>query len=357
MLLSEGLRFSDRTRFTSAYGYFLPWKNAMVASLEKQNVEVTCFGARNTAAMLLHVRRVARHLRAWKADLLHCHMPMAGVVGRVAGRLAKIPVMYTEHNKMERFHPITKRLNLATWRWQEQVVAVSNDVARSIRAHANADVPVQVVPNGINVDYFHRNQVDPLAVRRRFGISAEAPVVGTVAVFRAQKRLQDWLEAARHMRARHADSRFLLVGDGPLREELLRHTAELGLEDVVHFAGLQDDVRPYIVAMDVYLMSSLFEGLPLALLEAMSMECPVVSTAVGGIPEVIRDGHNGFLVEPGNPELLAHVVGQVLSSPETLRQCGQRARTTVVEQFSMRRMIRDLESMYVHVVSRYRDDK
>ena len=357
MLLPEGLRFADRARFAYGYGYFLPWKDAMVASLESQSAEVTCFSARSNATILLAARQVAGHLKSWKADLLHCHMPMAGAVGRVAGKLAGIPVVYTEHNKMERFHPLTRWLNLTTWRWQEQVIAVSGDVADSIRAHADSRVPVRVVLNGINVDYFRRDRADREAVRRCFGIPMHAPVVGTVAVFRVQKRLQDWLEAARRLREGYPDIHFLLVGDGPLRKELLAHTARLGLQEVVHFAGLQDDVRPYLAAMDVYMMSSLFEGLPVALLEAMSMECAVVCTAVGGIPEAVSDDENGFLVEPCNPELLAQVTGAVLASPERLRRCGEQARRTVEERFSMWRMTQELEATYLDVVSRYGDGK
>lgn len=357
MLLQEALPFADRTRFSYAYGYFLPWKDAMVASLKSHRVEVTCFSARSNAAILFSVGRVAGQLRRWRADLLHCHMPMAGVVGRLAAKLAGIPVVYTEHNRVERFHPFTRWLNLITWAWQDQVIAVSADVAESVRAHADSGVPLKVVLNGINVEYFHRERADREDVRRRFGIPLNAPVVGTVAVFRVQKRLEDWLQAARRLRERHPDINFLLVGDGPLREALVAQTARLSLEEVVHFAGLQRDVRPYLAAMDVYMMSSLFEGLPVALLEAMSMECAVVCTAVGGIPEAIRDGESGFLVEPRNPEVLARVTSAVLASPATAYRCGEQARRTVQQRFSMERMTRELEDTYLEVMSRHRNGK
>jgi glycosyltransferase involved in cell wall biosynthesis len=313
---------------------------------------VTCFAATNNAAILLSARRVATHLKAWRADLVHCHMPMAGVVGRIAGELSGVPVVYTEHNKMERFHPVTRWMNLATWRLQEQVIAVSGDVADSIRSHASSKVPVKVVLNGIDVERFRRDAADGSAVRFDHRIPIGAPVVGTVAVFRAQKCLHDWLEAARRLRERIPDIHFLLVGDGPLGVELVARAARLGVTDVVHFVGLQADVRPYLAAMDVYLMSSIFEGLPVALLEAMSMECAVVSTAVGGVPEVVRDGENGFLVPPQDPELLARVTGDALGSASTLRRCGAEARRTVEDRFSMRRMSAELEATYRDVLDR-----
>jgi glycosyltransferase involved in cell wall biosynthesis len=327
----------------------------MVGYLETQSAEVTCFSARSNPAILFSAHKVARYLKTWRTDLLHCHLPVAGAAGRLAGKLAGIPVVYTEHNKMEQYHPLTRRLNLATWSWQQQVIAVSGDVADSIRTHAASRVPVKVVLNGINVDSFRRDRADPHAVRRRFRIPRNTPVVGTVAVFRAEKRLHDWLEAARILLARFPDIHFVLVGDGPLREDLVAHAARLKLQEAVHFAGLQQDVRPYLAAMDVYMISSLFEGLPLALLEAMAMGCTVVSTAVGGIPEAIRDHENGFLVEPSSPNLLAAVTGKVLASPETLRRCGDAARRTVEDRFSLRRMARDLEATYLDVLSRYRN--
>jgi glycosyltransferase involved in cell wall biosynthesis len=115
---------------------------------------------------------------------------------------------------------------------------------------------------------------------------------------------------------------------------------------------LQEDVRPYLAAIDVYLMSSIFEGLPVALLEAMSMECAVVSTAVGGIPEVIRSGENGVLVEPKRPDLLAAAVSALLFEPAELRRYGGAARATVRSRFSVERMVAEIEAKYLEIVRR-----
>lgn len=353
MLLVETLRFADRTRFDYRYGYFLPWKDAMVPALREQGVEVTCFGARTSAAILLAARGVARHLQQQKADLLHCHLPVAGVVGRLAGRMAGIPVVYSEHNIQERYHHLTRRLNRSTWRWQAGVVAVSQDVADSIHANIRSDVPVRVILNGVDVKRFCRAGAAGESIRRQLGIPVDAPVVGCAAVFRVQKRLQDWLEAAALLLERHPDVHFLLVGDGPLRDEVASIVSTRGLAERVHLPGLQEDVRPYLAAMDVYLMSSQFEGLPIALLEAMAMECAPACTRVGGIPEVIRSGHNGLLTEPGRPEELARAVSELLASPELRLRLATEARRTVVERFSMERMARQLEETYLDVLQRH----
>ncbi len=349
MLLPEGLRHADRDAFTYAYGYFVPWKSAMVAPLEELGARVTCFAARSNAQLLLSARKVAAALREWRADVVHCHLPLAGVVGRMAGKMAGVPVVYTEHNRMERYHPATRWLNLATWRMQEQVIAVSADVAASIRDHTRARVPVRTVLNAVDTAAFDRRAVDGSVVRKALGIPAGAPIVGTVAVFRAQKRLDRWLEAARRIRARVPDVRFVLVGDGPLAQELGATVARYGMGQCVHFVGLQEDVRPYLATFDLFLMSSDFEGLPVAVLEAMAMECTVVSTVVGGVPEIVRDGETGVLVPEREAEALADASIRLLEAPDERARLAAAARQLVHEKFGMRRMMAELEEIYLDV--------
>lgn len=348
-LLAQGLRFADRERFTYGFGYFLPEKDALVASLAAEGADVTCFGARGSAAVLMSARRVAAHARRWRADVLHCHLPLAGVAGRVGGRLAGVPVVYTEHNAMEQYHALTRRLNVWSWRWQDRVVAVSREVAASARAHAGSMVEIEIAPNGVDEEHFRRDASERAEARRRLGFPEGAVVIGTVAVFRAQKRLDVWLRAAQLLHERHPDARFLVVGDGPLHEQVHAAVAALGLSDVVVLPGLSTDVRPLMAAMDVYMMSSDMEGLPVALLEAMAMELPAVVTAVGGIPEVVRPARSGVLVSPGSPEALADAADGLVRDASLRRILGAGARSIVVRDFSIRRLTAQLERVYVEV--------
>jgi len=352
MLLSESLRFADRRVFEYSYGYLLPWASALVPTLAAQGVSVTCLQAGSNLRILLSGRRLSALLQRERIDILHCHLPLAGVVGRIASRLSGIPAVYSEHNKQERYHPITRVLNRVTWNWQARAIAVSADVSRSIRSHIHSTIPVDVVLNGVDTDRFHRRGVDAESVRRTLGIPQDAPVVGSVAVFREQKRLRDWVEAARLIRRRNPRVRFIVVGDGPLMREVGVAVQDAGLETILHLPGLQEDVRPFLAAMDVYMMSSIFEGLPVALLEAMSMECVPVCTSVGGIPEVVRDGVNGLLAPPELPGVLAERVSGLLEDPLHLRGLGAVARSTVTERFSMRRMTSELERIYLEVLGR-----
>lgn len=348
-LLSEGLRFADRQRFEHSYGYFLPGKDALVEDLRTQGVEVRCFPARSAAGILWKSFALGRFLRDRRPDLVHCHLPLAGVTGRLAGRWAEVPVIYTEHNLLERYHPWTRRANLWTWRLQRRVLAVSGEVADSIHRHTSDRIPVEVVPNGIDVDAFEPDPEAALEIRRRWGIPPTAPVVGQVAVFRRQKRLDLWLEAAAEIRRQHPDARFLLVGDGPTRSEIETLAHRLGLDEALVLTGLHKDVAPLLGAMDVFLLSSDYEGLPLAILEAMAARRPVVATEVGGIPEAMREERGepaGVLVPPRRPAESAEAVSQLLSDPRRRRKLGNRAYDRVAARFSLARMTAQLESVY-----------
>jgi len=333
-----------RGRLRLSVGYFLPWKNALVGELEEAGCTVRCFRARSAAGILAQAPAVARWLRREQVDLVHAHLPLAGVTARLAGKLARIPVVYTEHNLQERYHPLTRRANLATWRWQRAVVAVSAGVADSIARRARGGVPVHVVRNGIEIP--PEGDAGGRSPRERLGIAATAPVVGTVAVFRRQKRLDLWLEAARRIAEREPEARFLIVGDGPLRAEIEAQAGRLGLAQRILFAGLLDDVGPLLAAIDVYLMTSEFEGLPLALLEAMAAGLPVVVTAVGGIPEAVTDGETGVVRRFGDVEGLAGAVADLLADPERRAALGAAARRRVAESFGIDRMAAELEAIY-----------
>lgn len=346
-LLADGPARSDPAEFRYAFGYFVPWKDALVPDVRRVG-EVTCFDAGSPAVLAARTARVARVIRRFDADVIHCHLPLASVVGRVAGALLGVPVVSTEHNVLERYHVATRMAALATWRLQKHVIAVSDEVARSIARHASTTVPVTVVRNGVDVSQFSR-AVDTADARRRLGFDRGACVVGTVAVFRSQKRLDLWMEAAARIAHEVPSSRFVVVGDGPLRSEVDAAVRRLGLSGKVVFPGLVEDVRPFLAAMDVYMMSSDFEGLPVALLEAMAAGVVPVTTDAGGIAEVVTEDA-GVTVRRGDPAALAAAVTRVLALPvEAKTALSAAARRRVEAEFSVDAMMRQVEAVYRQV--------
>jgi L-malate glycosyltransferase len=347
MLLPETLKLHDQLTFEFHYVYFLPWKNQMVESILKNGGQVLCFPANNNLQLILKIRQVARYVKDNKIQLIHAHLPWAGILARIVGKMCGIPVLYTEHNKLERYHPGTRIMNLLTMDLLSMVIAVSADVSESIRHYRpRLKTPVRTILNGVNTGYFDRSLIDGVAIRNRFSIPAGAPIVGTVAVFRFQKRLDLWMELAVKILHQVENAHFIIVGDGPLKNELMKKRDALGLSDRIHMPGLETEVRPYLAAFDVYMMSSVFEGLPVALLEAMSMQCPVVATNAGGIKEVIRHEVDGFTCVIEQPEKLVGYACTLLADQGLRAAYGEQARKRVQRVFSMENMVKKLEEAY-----------
>lgn len=350
MLLPESLSLHNRDKYEFHYIYFLPWKDQMVGAIQDAGGQVTCMSANNNIQILRSEKKVRKYCLDHQIDLIHCHLPWAGFLGRLIHRTTNIPTVYTEHNKQERYHRITYILNKLTFEWQSRVLAVSQDVADSIQKNISPKVPVETVLNGVNMEKFQRDEAAGKAMRSKLGIEGNAPVVGTIAVFRFQKRLVEWLQVFSEIKKSNPEAMGVIVGDGPLKDEILQERDKLGLHDSVLMPGLQEEVRPYLSMMDVYMMTSAFEGLPIALLEAMSMQCAVVSTRAGGIAELVEDGKSGRLKDVDAWQSLSEDVEAVIKTPGLKAKLGKNARDRVNESFSMQRMVRDLEACYEEIL-------
>lgn len=351
-LLPETLKLHDKNNFNFHCIYFLPWKDQMVSAIREAGGVTTCIPASNNIQLLMRVGEVVRYVRANNIDVIHAHLPWAGIVARIVGRKTGIPVVYTEHNKLERYHFLTRWMNVLTMNWLREIIAVSQDVAVSIKKFKPTLKPrLEVVLNGVNIDFFKPGSGEGLTIRKSLGIPTDALVVGTIAVFRFQKRLDLWIELASKIKEQLPEAHFIIVGDGPLKEQLLKKKDDLRM-DALHFVGLQTEVRPYLGAFDIYMMSSVFEGLPIALLEAMSSGCAVVSTDAGGIKEVIRHEQDGLLCGVDDASRLVTYVNQLSNDRHKLATYAANARTRVAESFSIASMVEKLEQVYRRLVSR-----
>jgi glycosyltransferase involved in cell wall biosynthesis len=350
MLLPETLRLHDHSQFEFHYIYFLPWKDQMADSLKHEGGRVACLPSANNIELILKARGIVRYIKQNNIQLIHAHLPWAGIVARMVGKMTGVPVMYTEHNKQERYHYATRWLNLATMNWLTRLIAVSKDVEGSIRKFKpSLTAHLQTIFNGVNTKHFAPGVFNGSQVRKSLNIPVEAPVIGTVAVFRSQKRLAEWMNIAASVIKEIPNAHFIIVGDGPLKNDLYETRKRLKLEPCIHFAGLQTEVRPYLAAFDIYMMSSVFEGLPVALLEAMSMGIPVISTDAGGIKEVVRHNEEGLLLEVDQWPQLAGCVVTLVNDGERRKKFGTAARKRCEEAFSMERMVKALEETYTQL--------
>lgn len=348
MLLPETLRCHRKDQFEFHYIYFLPWKNALAEAIIEQGGILTCIRANNNVEIILRVRDVASYIRRHRIKLIHAHLPWAGIVAKLAGRLTGVPVVYTEHNKQERYHFLTRRMNLASIGLLSRIIPVSRDVEDSIRRFKpGLRVPLQVILNGVNTDRFKTGLFKRSLIRSQLQIPEDALVIGIVAVFRVQKRLDLWLENAQLVLSQVPDTHFIIVGDGPLKAELVLKRRHLNLEDRVHFVGTQTEVRPYLSTFDLFMMTSIFEGLPVAMLEAMACGCPVISTDAGGVKEVVRDGIDGLLCPVEHPLTLNELAVDLLRNESKRMQFASSSRQRIVDGFSMEKMVQTLERCYL----------
>ncbi len=347
MLLPETLKEHNQDQFEFHYIYFLPWKNQMVNAIETAGGKVSCFSAKNNLQLVLKNKDIIDYCTANQIQLIHAHLPWAGFASRLVNFKIGIPVLYTEHNLQERYHFITKYINKWSFNYQNMAIGVSEDVTQSILKNIKPTISCKTILNGVNITSFQRNNPDERAeIRRHFSIPENALLVGTVAVFRFQKRLDKWLEILSEAIKKNPNIYGIIVGAGILEPEIYAKHKELNLEGKVFFSGIQTNVKPYYEAMDVFMMSSSFEGLPIALLEAMSMGCAIVATDAGGIKEVLKNNENGIMVTVDDWEKLSNSIVMLVESPEKLAYFQAEARKRVVTNFSIGTMVVNLEKLY-----------
>jgi glycosyltransferase involved in cell wall biosynthesis len=284
------------------------------------------------------------HLEAGAFDIIHTHSAKAGAIGRVAGRRLRIPALvHTFHGFP--FHdfqsPVRRRLYIEAerrlGRFTSRFMAVGGAVgAEAIRLGLAAPERVRVIEGAIDLSAFASARDDRVAARRRLRLPDRGLVIGSVGRLDRQKAPHDLVRAAARM---VRERPFLvLVGDGPLRGSVERMVAREGMRDRLLLLGERTDVPSILPAFDVFAMSSLYEGLPCAVVEAMTSGIPVVATAVNAVPDVVRPGVTGILVPPARPDLLARAIGYLARHPDRARVMAENARRELRDRFAPERL-------------------
>ena len=349
-LIASSIRHFDSDRFDVEVAYVLPWKDALVTEIADAGVAVHCVGGRGWSKVLwpLRLRRIARERRY---DIIHTHMPLSAAIARIAlGRRPRF--VHTEHNVWERHRRSSRWANSLTFGRNDAVVAVSASVAQSIHPASRAahTPPVEVLLHGINLNEIKNLSADRARARAALGLDPTDLVIGTVGNFTRKKNQQMMLHAAAILAERLPNIRLVLIGTGPLEESLRRLAARLGIEDRTIFTGSREDVLELLPGFDAFCLSSQFEGLSIALVEAMATGIPCVATAVGGIPEVIEDGVSGLLVPAGATVQFADTLEQVLRD-ETLKAGLSNAGRARAAAFDIARAARRLQAIYEEMMA------
>jgi len=327
-------------------------------SLGVETFPVSLGGEVSPLRDLAALRDLISILKRERVQLLHAHSSKAGLVGRLAAGLAGVPaVVLTVHNSVfqDRW-PAWKKAGMALCERglagrTGRIITVSNALARelTIRERISPEKIVTIY-NGIEPGNFS------LAANRDYlwritGIPPGKRVVGTVARLAPQKGVADFIRAAAILGGSMPEVNFLVVGDGPLKAELEQQAKQAGLSGRVFFTGERRDVDSIMPCLDVFVLASATEGLPLTLLEALAAGRPVVASRVGGIPEVVSHGVNGLLVDPGDVAGLARSMRSVLECREMSRAMGETGRRMVMESFTVGQMAGSTERVYLELVA------
>ncbi|MFB7475986.1 glycosyltransferase [Kitasatospora sp. NPDC056184] len=355
-LLLNCARHADRSRYRIEVAYVLPWKDALAPALTEAGVAVHCLGGAPGTPGRADPRwplRLRALLAARRYGLVHTHMPVPAAATRLlaptlAGGAPRL--VHTEHNVWERYRTATRWANALTYRRNDAVIAVSHAVARSIPpGRRRPGEWVTVVHHGPDLAGAPEGPAARAAARAELGLPEHAFVVGTVGNLTPKKDQATLLAAHAALLGRRPDARLLLVGAGPLDARLRARAAELGVADSVVFAGSRADVPALLPALDVFTLSSRQEGLPVALMEAMTSGLPAVVTRVGGMPEVLDDGEQGFLVPPGDPAALAGAFDRLAGDPDLRARLAAAARERA-ERFDVAGAQRAVEAVYARVL-------
>jgi glycosyltransferase involved in cell wall biosynthesis len=327
--------------------YVLPYKQHLVAELEAAGVTTHLLGERRGLAdprWLLRLRRLLRK----GFDVVHVHSPSVATPVRLLVRTCRHrpALVATDHNLWSSYGRVTRAANAMSLALDDAHLAVSDEVRDSMSPRAAAHT--RVIVHGVPVAALHGRSSERAAQREKLGLADDQIAVMTVANLRWTKDYPTLFQAARDVAERRPQVQFFAAGQGPLADALAADVERLGLGGRFRMLGFVADTAGLLSASDLFVLSSRVEGLPIALLEAMALERPVIATAVGAVPSVITSGVEGRLVPPGQPAAIAAAIDDLVCDP-TGRAAMGRAAYERVQSYDISNAVQTLESLYVEL--------
>jgi glycosyltransferase involved in cell wall biosynthesis len=322
------------------------------ALLQAAGVQVTAAPlAKQPFQLAQAITLLTREIRRNQIDLIHANSVDATQFCAVPALLSRKPLIGHIRN-IAPYRPH----GLWLLKQARRLIAVSQATANSLIAQGMPDHKVTTIYNGVDSDAYCPRPYEREQSRRRFGLPLTAPLVGAVGRLHPIKGYDDFIQAAHTMLQQVPAVHFVIAGSDPLPDQtyfhyLCQQVEKLGLGDRFHFLGEVDDIAHYLQGLDVFVLPSHEEPFARAILEAMSCGCPIVATAVGGVPEAIQHESNGLLVPSATPDALAAAIRRLLVEPSLAEKMGQNARNQVIKQFSLTANISHTINLYNEIIT------
>lgn len=341
------VRKLDKDKYNIMVGY-MKGEGNLVEDFREAGVKVFNLKMR-TRVDVRAVIRLYRLLKKENIKIIHTHLIQADICGFLAGKGAGVPVIIsTKHGPNE----FRKRFSIPVWldgifgNHSDRIFAVSQAVKDFLMEWEKISKDkFTVINNGIDLEEFNID-IDIPRKKEELGLSLSSKVVGSVGRLDECKGYMFFLKAMPKILEHVPEARFIFVGEGPLRSKLEKMSRELKVEQNIIFLGVRRDIPEILSAMDLFVLPSIVEGFGIVLLEAMAMGKPVIASRVGGIPEIVKDGVTGILVEPASPSDLASSIVKLLKDPLEAKRIGEAGREEVKRRFTAEAMTQKIELVY-----------
>jgi glycosyltransferase involved in cell wall biosynthesis len=295
----------------------------------------------------LWLKKMYQYVKNHDIKLIHSHEFAMNFHGTLLSQISGVPCITTVHGKKYYPDKWSRRFIYRYISKHSNLVAVSDDLKQFLVSEIEIkDRLINVLPNGVNIDDFKPSDLVRTETRLKLGITDDQVLIGAVGNLYPVKGHTFLIDAAALVCKEYPQTVFMIAGRGQLEQELKEQAAQLGIENNILFLGFRDDVHRLLQAMDVFVMSSLSEGLPVSILEAMASRTPVVSTDVGGIPEVIIHNETGYLMKSGSAESLAEGLLTCLTERAQVNGVIDRAFEFVEGKHSLHTMLNEYEVLY-----------
>lgn len=344
------LKNYDRTKFNPIVCSLLD-KGEIGKEIEEAGIEVISLNKLKHRFDPTIVRDICHLIKKRNIKIVRTHQYHANLYGRLAGWLAKVPcIVASIHNVYTRDKKIHRRIiNKLLSRFTDKVVAVSETVKHDILMYDGlSEDKVTVIYNGIDINRFSR--INGNIIRKEFKIPFDIPVIGTIGRLTFQKGMKYLLEAVSLVKKRSPKIILLIVGDSPIKDELQNYAKALGMDSHVIFTGSRRDVPELLSAMDIFVLPSLWEGLPNALLEAMAAGKPIIATDIPPIREIVNSEKVGILVPPQNCNAIADSIEFLFHNKNFAENLANAARERVFTTFHIKTSVRHYTELFENIL-------